>query len=84
MTRKELIESITAAAEPVYGKREATAIARLVAGKRYGLSRADCALDPHKTVDPGDGFGSLLSDLASARPVHPCKHLSGIFSHQLP
>lgn len=51
MTRRELINSITAAAMPVYGEREAAAIARLVAEKRYGLSRADLALEPHAEVD---------------------------------
>ena len=46
MTRRELIESIRQAAQPVYGPREAASIARLVTEKLYGLTRADCALDP--------------------------------------
>lgn len=69
MTRRELIESLTSATLPVYGTREATAIARLVAEKRYGLSRADIALDPDAGIDPGDGFAAMLADLAAARPV---------------
>jgi release factor glutamine methyltransferase len=69
MTRRELIDAIRAAAEPIYGGREATAIARLVAERRYGLSRADIALEPHSEVEPGVEFAALLADLASARPV---------------
>jgi release factor glutamine methyltransferase len=85
MTRRELIDSIVAAAEPVYGAREAAAIARLVALRRYGLSRADLALEPGAPVDAAgslkslpsvltDGWGppdlqDILSDLSSARPV---------------
>jgi release factor glutamine methyltransferase len=68
MTRRELIGKLVAAAEPVYGPREAAAIARLVAEKRYGLSRADCALEPDASVEPGD-LAPLLADLAAARPV---------------
>lgn len=69
MTRKELIENIRAAATPVYGEQEAGAIARLVAEKRYGLSRADIALEPLREVDEGAEFGRLLSDIAASRPV---------------
>ena len=69
MTRKEIIERLIAAAEPVYGAREAAAIARLVAEKRYGFSRADLAIGPHATLDPGGDLEALLSDLAAARPV---------------
>ena len=85
MTRKELINSIVSATEPIYGAREAAAIARLVAEKRYGLSRADVALEPHREVglkpecvayhdpsakaDGNETLNSLLTDLAAARPV---------------
>ncbi|MDR2882166.1 MAG: peptide chain release factor N(5)-glutamine methyltransferase [Alistipes sp.] len=69
MTRRELQERLVAAAQPVYGEREAATIARLVAEKRYGLSRADIALVPGAEVDPGEGFERLLADLAAARPV---------------
>ncbi len=69
MTRKELTDNLKAAAEPVYGEREATASARLVAEKRYGFTRADLALDPGAEVDEGSGFEELLTDLAAARPV---------------
>jgi release factor glutamine methyltransferase len=69
MTRRELTERVKAAAEPIYGSREAAAIARLVAEKRYGLSRADCALLPDAVVEPGDGFAAMLADIAAARPV---------------
>ncbi len=73
MTRRELIESMTAAAEPLYGAREAAAIARLVAERRYGLSRAECALEPNREIDTSNfqlsTFNSLLADLAAARPV---------------
>jgi release factor glutamine methyltransferase len=68
-TIKELIDRMLAAAEPVYGLREALAVARLVAERRWGLSRADIALNPGATVDPGDDFDTLLADLAAARPV---------------
>ncbi len=51
MTRRELIDNIISATEPIYGPREAAAIARLVAEKRYGLSRTDVALDPHREVE---------------------------------
>lgn len=50
MTRRELIEILTSTATPVYGAREAAAIARLVAEKRYGFTRADLALDPDAEV----------------------------------
>ncbi|MDR2911750.1 MAG: peptide chain release factor N(5)-glutamine methyltransferase [Alistipes sp.] len=69
MTRKELIDSLKTAARPVYGEHEAAAVARLVAEVRYGLSRADCALEPEAEVDVGEGVGELLADLAAARPV---------------
>jgi release factor glutamine methyltransferase len=69
LTRRELMARLAAAAEPVYGAREATAIARLVAERRYGLSRADVALFPGTGIDPGEGFEALLADLAAARPV---------------
>ena len=83
MTRRELINSITAAAEPVYGKREASAIAQLVAEKRYGLSRADLALDPGGEVDPGEGFEQLLADLAAARPVQYILGVSDFYGMEL-
>ncbi len=73
MTRRELTERLVGAAEPVYGLREAEAIARLVAERRYGLSRADCALEPNREIDTFNfqlsTFNSLLADLAAARPV---------------
>lgn len=69
MTRRELIENLRSAALPVYGEQEAGAIARLVAEKRYGLSRADVALEPLAKVDEGTDFGNILSDIAAARPV---------------
>jgi release factor glutamine methyltransferase len=69
MTRRELIESLKSAAEPVYGEREAAAVARLVAEVRYGLTRADLALEPNAEVDLGAGFRKLVADLAAARPV---------------
>lgn len=69
MTRRELIGNLRSAAEPVYGEREAGAIARLVAEKRYGFSRADAALEPLANVDEGADFGQVLSDIAAARPV---------------
>lgn len=69
MTRRELVENIRKAAEPVYGEPEAGAIARLVAEKRYGLKRSDIALEPLSEVDEGAGFGRLLAAIAAARPV---------------
>ncbi len=69
MTRKELIENLRAAAEPVYGAQEAAAIARLVAEKRYCFSRAEAALEPLAKVDAGADFGQILADLAASRPV---------------
>jgi release factor glutamine methyltransferase len=69
MTRRELTESIVTAAKPVYGAREAAAVARLVAERRYGLSHANVALEPRATVDEGAGFAELLAEIASARPV---------------
>lgn len=69
MTRRELVENIRTTAMPLYGEPEAGAIARLVAEKRYGLGRADVALEPLREVDEGDDFGQILSDIASARPV---------------
>ncbi len=69
MTRRELIENLRTAAEPVYGTQEAAAIARLVAEKRYGFSRADSALEPLAKVDEGPDFGLILADLAASRPV---------------
>jgi release factor glutamine methyltransferase len=69
MTRRELIEKICSAAEPLYGTQEAGAIARLVAKKRYGLSRADIALEPLQEIDEGVDFGQILSDITASRPV---------------
>jgi release factor glutamine methyltransferase len=69
MTRIELIESMVAVAEPVYGAREAAAVARLVAEKRYGLTRADLALEPHAEVGLKPELATLLADLGAARPV---------------
>ena len=69
MTRRELIENLRSAAGPVYGEQEAAAIARLVAEKRYGISRAEVALEPLAAVDEGSGFGELLADIAASRPV---------------
>jgi release factor glutamine methyltransferase len=69
MTRRELVENIRAVAEGVYGEREAEAIARLVAERRYGLARAAVALEPLREVDEGADFGQLLSEIATARPV---------------
>lgn len=69
MTRRELIENLRRTAEPVYGEPEAGAVARLVAEKRYGLGRADIALEPLREVDEGADFGQILSDIAASRPV---------------
>jgi release factor glutamine methyltransferase len=70
MTRRELTERIVAAAEPLYGAREAGAIARLVAEKRYGLSRVDIALEPGAEVSlHAADLEEILADIAAARPV---------------
>jgi release factor glutamine methyltransferase len=71
MTRRELIDAIRAAAEAVYDRREAEAVARLVTERRYGLTRADVALEPQREVVLEDEpeFRALLADIASQRPV---------------
>lgn len=69
MTRRELMENLRSAGVPVYGEQEAGAIARLVAEKRYGLTRADVALEPLREVDGGPDLGRILSDIAASRPV---------------
>jgi release factor glutamine methyltransferase len=69
MTRRELIENIRSVAAAVYGEQEAAAISRLVAEKRYGLTRADIALEPLREVAEGADFGQILSDIVSSRPV---------------
>lgn len=76
MTRKQLIDKIAAATEPVYGAREAASIARLYAEKRYGFTRADLVLDADAEIDSGGDFEKLLADLdadladlAAARPI---------------
>jgi release factor glutamine methyltransferase len=69
MTRRELVENIRAVAVGVYGEREAEAIVRLVAERRYGLGRVDIMLEPLREVDEGADFGQSLSEIATARPV---------------
>jgi release factor glutamine methyltransferase len=62
------MNALIAAAEPACGAREAAAIARLVAEKRCGFTRADLALDPGEEV-VANGVEAMLFDLAAARPV---------------
>jgi len=69
MTRRGLLDALTAAGLAVYGGREAAAVARLVAERRYGLLRADVALSPHAEIAVGEGFEELLAEIAAARPV---------------
>lgn len=58
MTRKELIDKVLSVAEPLYGLREAEAIARLFAERRANFSA-------YEQTD----FASDLADIAAARPV---------------
>ncbi len=58
MTHKELINKVLSVAEPLYGLREARAIARLFAERRANFSA-------YEQTD----FASDLADIAAARPV---------------
>ncbi len=73
MTRKELIDRLMTAAGEVHDFREAGAVARLVAEKLFGLSRADLALEPGAEVALSPGYNGRLcgcgSELVSQTPA---------------
>lgn len=70
MTRKQLIERIASRLTTLYGEKEALSIARLVAEKRFGISRMETALDPKAPVKgTGEEIKQIVAELASGRPV---------------
>lgn len=69
MTRRELLNTLAQAAEPIYGSREAAAIAHLLVEKLCGLSRMDIALDPQAEVAEPENLRQILADLGAGRPA---------------
>lgn len=59
----------TAAAEPLYGAREARSIAEVLARELYGLSRLNVAVEPGAEVVLNEDNDAVLRQLAAGRPV---------------
>ncbi len=70
MTRRELYKEMRRLAEPIYGAREATQIARIIAEERLGWSRMDLILSPEEGCGISDEQAQqILDQIAEARPV---------------
>ncbi len=67
-TRRDTINRLARACEPIYGPREANRIARMVAAERSGLSEAALVADPSEPLELEDET-ALAEELRSGRPV---------------
>ncbi|MCC8034806.1 MAG: peptide chain release factor N(5)-glutamine methyltransferase [Rikenellaceae bacterium] len=69
MTIGEIFAKILDAAVPVYGGREAHAVARYIMRERFGVSRADLVMEPDRDAANPEDLGRILSEVAAGRPV---------------
>ena len=69
MERRTLLHKISSALEPLYDRREASAIARLVVEQLCGLSRVDFTLEPQAETAWTPALEDALRQLTAGRPV---------------
>lgn len=69
MTRRELSDMLYRAALPVYGEREARAVASVVLEDMCGLAPLDVAMHPGETVELTDALRDAAARLSEAVPV---------------
>ncbi len=67
-TRGELLASLQEAIEPIYGRREAALIARMVVAERGGISESALLVEPDLALEIAD-FESMKLALREGRPV---------------
>lgn len=67
-TRRDTIDRLARAAEPVYGPREANRIARMIVADRSGISEAALVADPFEPLLIEDE-ATITEELRSGRPV---------------
>ncbi len=68
MTRRECVERIASAIEPLYGEREARQIARMVVAERGGVSEMALLIEPDLAIEIPN-LEALVEELAAGRPV---------------
>lgn len=67
-TRREALQRVVQAIEPLYGRHEAATIARMVLAQRGAVSEAALLADPEAEIRI-EGFDALLAELQAGRPV---------------
>lgn len=68
MTRRDIVESLARACEPVYGRDEAIRIARTIVAERSGVSYSALLADPSEPLELA-GTAELAEELRSGRPM---------------
>lgn len=69
MTRREVYNKIKESAQPIYGDREAGAIARAVVEHLYGWHSAQWVVEPDALVEQLDELESVCTQIAAGVPV---------------
>jgi len=67
-TRRDILQRIARAIEPLYGPREAALIARMTVSARSGISEAALLADPAERMEL-EGVEELAAELQAGRPV---------------
>lgn len=68
ISRREILDRLTAAAEPLYGRGEARQIARMVLAARAGVTLTQMVVDPDAGADIAD-LDSLVRRIGEGCPV---------------
>ena len=68
MSRREIVDLLTSAAEPLYGVGEARQIARMILAARTGTTLTQLAMEPDIQVE-FDDIESVAAEIAAGRPV---------------
>lgn len=69
MTRKEVLERITATAMKLYDENEALSIAHLLMEHLYGVCRLDIAIEPNLECEETEELEIALKDIERGRPI---------------
>lgn len=68
MRRRELLSHLTNLAEPIYGRQEATQIARMILEEVAGLSYTQLVVDPDAECEV-EGLERIECEIAAGRPI---------------
>ncbi|MEG1841787.1 MAG: peptide chain release factor N(5)-glutamine methyltransferase [Alistipes sp.] len=67
-TRRQIVRSVAASLETLYGEREARQIALLAVAELAGLRTTDLLVDPDQLLDV-DGLEHIVTELSAGRPL---------------